>query len=356
MKPLVAALDEKRLTSIAYRSRELNEAICARLCPANKPLPAPNSGAIVAFNLMTAQGVETYCYDYSEHPWIAGCKPLELLDHAGGRPLFLTSFRAGFGIAQYDLLVARLSAAYDRFEDRVLWKLNPDCRKRCRLTVALLRPLLRQIDRINREVLIPTLQDGQLLFVVNGGGPALVADVTAAERLRTVYEEYFTVYRDVSDALADVRTSELPDFNAAQPFVAANPLPDWMSLGLSDVGRSGRVVILAASPSAAKKLLESTTPALGNMPVKADHSRATVSFVDCAALVDRASPGVKSAAAGAARWIFADSHPAAAEKQALLHADALLECLKVLRSVARETYVENGAVVTHTFWEIRDVD
>jgi hypothetical protein len=34
----------------------------------------------------------------------------------------------------------------------------------------------------------------------------------------------------------------------------------------------------------------------------------------------------------------------------------VLDCLAVLRRVSRETYVEDDALVTHTLWELRDLD
>ncbi len=392
MRP-VARQVGKSLTSIAYCSRGLNESFGVRgpyaetlskklnYCLSKSNLDEETKsrlqdgvaqlgedlksimrrpGDMVAFSLMGERDIETFCYNYGEHAWKDGYKPLELLDHVGGRPLLLASFRPGFTVAEYDLCVQRLSDGYDYFEDRVLWKIDADCRKRCRLTVALLRPILRQLDRINREVLIPTLQDGQLVFVLNDDGPALVADTAAAERIGDVFPEYRALFRDVADALKDVRSSDKPhNFNAPAPFVSQCPWPAVLGIPQAtgpNMGRVGRVVILTGSASAARRLLDPVPPSLGNMPAEADHARATVSFVDCAALIDRASPAVISAARRIVKLSYTGSNPAAAEEQVVLHVDALLECLKVLRSVACEKYVENGAVVTHTFWELRDVD
>ena len=392
MQP-VREMAGQRLSWIAYRSRELNEVLGGRgrymaamagqidnrlaTSTADKKMnvrlqrdaaalledirvQTPRPGAIVAANVITDRGIETYLYDYTQHPWTAGYKPLELLDHVGGRQLLLKSFRAGFTIAQYDLVIKWLDVGYGYFEDRVLWNIDANCRKRCRLAVALLRPILRQINRINRSVLIPALQDGQVVFVLGDDGPALVTDTTVAERLHEVYEEYWLLYSDVKNALEDVRTGQRPDFTAAlaatEPSVSRAPLPDWIGLGGLAVGRVGRVVILATSSSAARQLLQPTPPALGNLPAKSDHPRATVAFIDTAALVDRATPTVNRTAHRLANWSYGGSAPASVEKQVERHVATLFECLKVLRSIARETYVEGGAVVTHTLWEIRDVD
>ena len=215
MKP-VARMSGRRLTSVCYRSRELNEALCgrgryaavlaqridARLAASqidketkdrlrrdaavlhkDIELLRKKPGAVVAICLMSERGMESYCFDRAEHPWLGGYKPLDLLDHVGGRPLLLKSCRSTMTDAQYDMAVRWLSTAYGYFEDHVLWNIDAAWRKRCRLTVALVKPILRQADHVNRRVLIPALRDGQLVFVLNDDGPALIADTTAAERI-----------------------------------------------------------------------------------------------------------------------------------------------------------------------------
>ena len=342
IKPIAPMLG-RRLTSIVYRSRKFNETLGGR-------------GQYVAASLLTTCGLETYCYDYGQNPWPDGYKPLDLLDHVGGRPLIVKSFRPCGMIDKYDRMTKWIGDAYARFEDRVLWNANPKCRKTCRLAVALLRPILRQIDRVNRRVLIPTLQDGQLVLVINDDGPALITDTAVAERFREVYEEYWLVYRDVKDAIEDVRTRDLPDFNAATPNVSSAELPAWTRLDGLAIGRTGRVVILATSKSAAQRLVKKTPPALGNMPAKPDHPRATAAFVDTAALIDLTAPSINRSAKRLCELFYNGSDLDALQRQVELHVGTVLECLKVLRSVAVETYTENGAMVTHTFWELKDLD
>ena len=306
MKP-VARMSGQRLTSVCYRSRELNEALCgrgryaaflaevtdARLSSSqldaetkarlrhdaavlHKDIESlrKKPGAVVAICLMSERGVESYCFDRAEHPWLAGYKPLDLLDHVGGRPLLLKSYRTTITDAQYDMAVRWLATAYGYFEDHVLWNIDAAWRKRCRLTVALVKPVLRQADRVNRRVLLPALRDGQVVFVLNNDGPALVADTTAAERIGEAFEEYNSFFHDINDALMDVRDSGPHDFNAPQPRVSQCPWP--AVLGLPQVsgpnmGRVGRVVILTGSADAARRLLKPTPPALGNLPAKAEH-------------------------------------------------------------------------------------
>ena len=58
--------------------------------------------------------MESYCFDRAEHPWLAGYKPLDLLEHVGGRPLVLKSYRSTITVAQYDMATKWLARAYDR--------------------------------------------------------------------------------------------------------------------------------------------------------------------------------------------------------------------------------------------------
>ena len=173
------------------------------------------------------------------------------------------------------------------------------------------------------------------------------------------FDEYNSFFRDINDALRDVRDSGPRDFNAPRPTVTQCPWPAVLGIPQATgphMGRMGRVVILTGSADAARRLLEPTPPALGNLPAKAELPRATVSFIDTAALTDRAEPGVKRAARRMARWVYKAADPAAFEKQVDLHVETLLESMKVIRSVACERYVDDGAVVTHRMWELRDVE
>ena len=118
LKPLAASTG-KRITSISYASAALRAAsqtsqwdALIRLVSTNLPhlnlngqtrtrllkdlaelaeetrKAAARVGADLSFSYSTARGSEGYAYDYGEHINVDGSKPLTLLNHVGGSPLF----------------------------------------------------------------------------------------------------------------------------------------------------------------------------------------------------------------------------------------------------------------------------
>jgi len=313
-------------------------------------------GAVVQASLWSDVGIECFTFDYSEHPWRDGYRPFGLAEHLGGSPLLAVSYRSTWTARRHDAWVGWLDRAYGYFDDHGLWQLDPPWRARCRATAALVRAAGRQLNTLLRDVVLPTLADGQIALVVNversarGGDsrlcPALVVDPTAARRLREAYWQSWRLYQELADAGADVPPSRRRPAPPVTPRAG-----QWV---LSD-----RVWVLASTPRQAARLLAPTpldVPIVSGGP---ERGRATIAYVDWAQLVELAKPAVRDATRRVVRRFEGGADAARLhrhEAMALEHVDAVLECLQVLRSVTREVYVEDGAVVTHTVWALGDVE
>ena len=104
----------------------------------------PEAGSLAAVSFLTDRGVESYAFDRSENPWLAGYRPLAILDHVGGDPLVVVTLRGTCTPARYDAAVRWLRVGYGYFDDYVLWRIDPPWRKPCRVTAAMLFPVLRR--------------------------------------------------------------------------------------------------------------------------------------------------------------------------------------------------------------------
>jgi len=50
----------------------------------------PEPGASMSFSFLTERGLERFCYDWTQELTDDGTKPLSILNHVGGDPLFLS--------------------------------------------------------------------------------------------------------------------------------------------------------------------------------------------------------------------------------------------------------------------------
>ncbi len=249
--------------------------------------------------------------------------------------------------------------------------------------------------------------------------PALVLGVSDAKRFSEAMGEYRAIFNDGVEALrkaipdpTDLPPLSIPDPKKSQ--TAGGTLytfefpEDWglakeivVSLGLSD-----RVAVAAMTTDHASRLLAPTSPAVGGVLGDANRPRAMAVSFDWQGLVAAARPWVELAvreivtdepggegdapkakkakaekkAANGAKKPADESKPF--EKKAVLEAPAakppaeqkvvatpkprkagvldqvrvVLKVLGVVQSITGETYQEDGALVTHTLVEIRDID
>ncbi len=77
----------------------------------------PEVGAMSSIGFLTPSGLESYAYDWSEHPELDSSKPLDLLKHVGGNPIAVLVGRSKVSPDAYDLLVKWMGIGYRYFEE-----------------------------------------------------------------------------------------------------------------------------------------------------------------------------------------------------------------------------------------------
>lgn len=234
--------------------------------------------------------------------------------------------------------------------------------------------------------------------------PAMIFGVSDAKRLRAAMGEYRAIFNDGVEALRKVvpDPNDIPPISIPEPKTAETPagmlytydLPEeWglakeivVSLGLSD-----RVGVAALTMDHAKRLLAPTPSGLGGVLSNAKRPRAMAASFDWAGLVATATPWVELAVREIAKEEPGAGEmpkpkrklkrPVAKEKGGEPKAEktaavekktpaqpkprkasimdqvrVVLKVLTVIPSITGETYVDGGALVTHTLTEIRDID
>ncbi len=417
LQPL-AKFADKRLASIVYLSEAMNRQLNDRAKTleqlremADEALPAaelsksqnerirndadklvedlkgmiPALGARMGLCYLTDRGVESWQYAWGDHKPLDGSKPLGLLEHVGGDPLFGAVVRVKIDVDNYDLIVKWVKVGYGYFEEFGLPNMPEEDREKLKQFLAAATPLFERLDKVNREMTIPALADGQLGLVVDAKlsskqfyeampavetdmpmlEPALVRGVSDAKLLKQSFGEYREIANGLIDAMRNVEGTDVPEgFEIPAPVVTESsvgtfysfPLPkEWgvdeqivPNLALSD-----SVLVVSASHAHGERLLKSTPLAAGGLLAQVDRPLAAAVWLNWSMLVQTAEPWVDYALKQSAEQKGLD------ETQQKMIGDQVrvgLEVLQAIRVITSEAYFEDGALVGHTLTEIRDVE
>jgi hypothetical protein len=434
LKPLTRFLDQ-RLTSIGYVSKALrgattfgkkdvdgwldmlDEGLAGSQLPADLQARIRKDardlgkdvktfiaepGATLSFTFLSGRGYEGYEYDWSEHPWTDGSKPLTLLRHVGGSPLIAVVGRSTSRARYYDFLVKWVKVLNGYFEDFAVPQMQPADRAKYDQFIKEFHPLVRRFDQATGKMLLPALADGQTAFVLDAKRTskqwhklvpptekplplpelALVLGVSDADLLRKACGEYRGLINQIIDHAREAQP-QVPNYQIPPPQVrklAAGqmyfyPLPEEWGLDpqlLPNAGLSADVAVLTLSESHTERLLTRTPLKVKDGPL-ADLKRplAGAVYVDWPGLVDALAPWVELAVrVGVARQKPAgkaqDPPPAKDEgkpaakgpsaEEILKQVRTVVEVLKVLRGYTSCTYFEDGALVTHSETVIQDLE
>jgi len=347
----------------------------------------PEPGAIMGFSFLTDRGMEGYSYNWTKNVLFDSSKPLTLLENTGGDPLLALVMRERPSAEEdYDLIAKWITVAYRYFEKYAVPQMPPREREKYEQFVELVRPLPARLDKANRQMLIPALADGQSGLVLDGKlkirrfieelpgegpmpmiEPALVVGISDAELFRQGCAEYRAVFNAVVDALHEVEPDEIPDFECPEPktrktnlgTIYSYPLPAEWGIDkkiVPNAGLSEDAAVFSVSLAHTRRLLTATPLATGGVLTDPTRPTAVAFLLDWAGLVDAATPWVELAATEIIKeemGVSADS-PEAAAVMDQVH--TVLEVLKTLRTVTAESYLQDGAMITHSLTEIRDVD
>jgi hypothetical protein len=355
----------------------------------------PEAGAEMALSFLSEQGVESYDYKWGDQPQLDGSKPLDLLEHVGGNPLFGIVGRAKTNPKDYDMLTKWLSTGWKYFNEFALPAMDEPEREKVAVYIKDLMPLVERLDKATRESLIPALADGQSALVFDGKFEskqfvnqlpawekamplpelALVIGVSDANLLKKGVKEYLTI---AVDTLEVVRKNDPQVFEEFKKNSKSPQFPDGFKLpemavtegsgysiygvtipseiGLDknfvpNAGLSDHVAVLSLSTKHSERLLQKTPFTAGGVLAKTDRPLATAIWFNWAGLLDTAKP-----------WIDfgldqVDESQLGGDRATVVEqVHVFLDVLKCIRCLTLESHLEDGCLVTHSLTEIHDVN
>src|SRR5262249_4816917 len=113
-------------------------------------------GAALSFAFTTERGVEGYDYDFTR-PGAAEARPLSLLAHGGGDPIFAAVTRVPYQPEGYQQLVKWVKVLHGHAEEFVLGQLDDNQKEAYDKAGKVVYPLLRRLDQVTGKMLLPAL-------------------------------------------------------------------------------------------------------------------------------------------------------------------------------------------------------
>jgi hypothetical protein len=352
----------------------INNDIDGLLADLQKYVPEP--GASFAFSFLNGRGIERYAYDWAENVSWDGTKPLTLLNHLGGDPLFAGIGRAKSDPQQYRILTKFLKAVHGYVWDFGLpGVVDP---QNYRLMFQDVKPILDRFDRATADLLLPALADGQSGMVIDAkltspqwfsrmpqANPplplpevAFVFGISDGGKLRKAGAEYRTCVNETMALIGKLTNQQLPMLpppesmrvNSGELFYySLPPLVDKKLL--PNVGLSGTVMTFSLSREHADRLLTPTPPKDPFLAAHADKPLSEAVTFNWAGTVDLAMAWVEFGIRNSGGPF---RQPQEVEAN-LRQARDVAELLKVLRSFSSVTYYEGKAQVEHSETVLQDL-
>lgn len=127
-------------------------------------------GGKLGFSVLNESSFEAYRYDWSQHPQRDASRPLEILNHVGGKPFFVHAWRKSYRPEVYNFRSKWLARVW-WYLDKAAIELGKQTDGAEMLMYAMFKEQLRsyakEFDELNRELLIPAFEDGQGAFVLD---------------------------------------------------------------------------------------------------------------------------------------------------------------------------------------------
>jgi hypothetical protein len=344
----------------------------------------PKPGAAMGLSFLADHGIEGYQYSWGEHKDLDASQSLGLLEHVGGSPIFGLVVRQKMDVANYDMLCKWAKVGYAYFKELGLPAIPEPDRAKTEKFLANAIPLVERWDKANREMLFPALADGQLALVVDAKltsdhflkaapatekpmpmlEPALVLGVSNAELLKKGFGEYRAIVNGLIDAVRQIEGTNVPkEAKIPDPQVTEStgakvysfPLPAEWGVDkkiVPNVGVSDKVAVMTFSHDHTARLLKATPLDVGGVLGKADHPLAAAAWFRWAGLLEAADPWIDFAVDQATN---ANKEEPEGKKVVGDQVHTVVGALKTLQTITAQSYLQDGALVSHSLLEIHDL-
>ncbi|HEX5472696.1 MAG TPA: hypothetical protein VFW73_12470 [Lacipirellulaceae bacterium] len=366
----------------------------------SKYMPQPGNTSGICF--LTSRGYESFYYNDGHRPMMDSSKPLTILSHVGGSPMFLFASRSKQNIKDYEQTVDWLKKTTLHVEQIAEEKSDPDHWAKYQELRKRIVGLLKRIDQANRTDLYPALADGQGAFIFDVSAKskqwfdkmpesptplpmlemAFVAGVSNADLLRQGVTAYIDVARDAYKMVRELNPNKMPELRMPMAKVSnllgggklySYPLPKKWGVDPQvavNAGLTDKFVAVSLMPKTTERLLTETAPDF-DTSLQLGRPAAMVVHVEFAKFIDALRPWIDYGVDVATGKLKVhkegnaeegDQQPTPEQSQKMMMLGAVvpqiqqfLDVATVFRSVTSVTYEEGGQWVTHSETHIQDL-
>ena len=375
----------------------------------------PRPGAWLHMSTLTGSGYECFTYNHTTNTFLDSSRPLTILEHVGGTPVFFAAGRYRSFTGGYRVLTKwmdKLPYYLDHFAKQAEEGEDAEDYRQAKELISSLWP---RLDRVTRQMLLPALEDGQVAFVLDSKltdkqwhlmmpaaekplpmlEPALVLGVSDAELFKRACAEYTTLFEEIVGRVGEIAPEEtellqkenLPPLKTktvpGEGTYYAVPPPQQAGVSrklVPTAGLSDEFLTLAIHARHARRLLKANPPPGVTLFKDADRPLAMATFFNWSGVIRTATPWIDYVAqqmanhplfAGGGAGItfgedgFEDSFEQEssgaeqAEEQILgvsleqIHTG--LEISSCFRGFFSASYAEGDTLVTHSVWHFKDL-
>lgn len=341
----------------------------------------------LGFTYLTEDGFEGFSYDRSELRTIDASRPLDILNHIGGKPIGFYASRQAKTIERYNLLAKTSERAIHYLDEIVL--LPPESQKTGPRYERMNKSCL-EFDRTMREELLPALSDGQLAIAIDAHlesqklhdslptvetplqSPTLafVCGVSDPEKLRLSGQNLRLAIQGIlgmypSDESQNViETVTMPE---GQFYFLRIPEAGFDAQVAPNFGMSDKYLVASAVPKVSRRMLQTHPLTVSREPDgpslfnNIKRPLASAAYLNVAGLVDVLAPWLRESLVAKLSTPdpFTDSPISDDELQGLKELngqrfDLVADVIRTFRNYASVSYREGETLVTHYQWKFAD--
>jgi hypothetical protein len=335
---------------------------------------------------MTPQGVEWLTHDWTENLTLDGSKPLSLLKHVGGKPIFATVARTKYSPESYANLVKWIRKAYEYAEEFGAGNLPEETKQPYETFKKEAFPLLKRWDETTAKLFLPAFQDSQGGFVLDAKQTskqwfeampksaeplpmiemAFVFSLSDAVALKKAMSEYRLILNDALARVSEHAGGLIPKVEMPTPETKKLgdgemfffPIPKEVGFDprfLPNATLTNSLLVLTLSEDHSKRLIASTPFQGEGLLEKGDRAIAAFTYFDWAGFVDAIKPWTEIGVEVAyEKMSDEDVKNAPKKEEVLLHLRTILDVAKAFRSYSAITYMDGKAMVTHSRMLLQD--
>ncbi len=342
-------------------------------------VPPPSERVSVAF---LNRGVESYVFVRGTPFGLDCSQPLSILEYVGGTPIFLFATRSPSSRPAYEAAVSWGKRFYAYVGEYLVPTLSPSDRQEFDNFESVVIPFLRSLDRTTRESLLPAIDAGQSLLVLDGEmrleqfflgrpfprvmpmvEPAIAVELKDSQAFLTAMGEYVAAVDKMVQGLQAIEGTGLPPqpfrvprptsipFTNGRMYFYQLPQPLDESIMLHAVV-TDNLLVLSASPAQTERMVAGGA-SVRDPVVDIHQASAMVLRLRMDELWECAKVWVDFALAteqGPLAQTDLASREAIGEQVAVLW-----KVLGTFKGATSRTYADDPYVVTHTWFEFQDI-